>query len=161
MFIIWLQWCMPLIPTLGRQRQKDLSVSSRPAWSTEWVSGWSELHSETLSHLTTTPIDICLIYIFSIFCWIILYYCNLWYVWDAEQFHSPEDDFLYSFIVAVTPSRASSHSLYPSLYRLLFPKWYTCKPSSVCLWILLDWCSVFEINLNLPIINSVFLFLVV
>jgi hypothetical protein len=27
-------WCTPLIPALGRQRQVDGSMSSRPAWST-------------------------------------------------------------------------------------------------------------------------------
>jgi hypothetical protein len=40
---------MPLIPALGRQRQGRF-LSSRPAWSTEWVpgqSGW--LNRETLS----------------------------------------------------------------------------------------------------------------
>jgi hypothetical protein len=32
----------------GRGRQ--IAVSSRPAWTTEWVLGQLELHRETLSH---------------------------------------------------------------------------------------------------------------
>jgi hypothetical protein len=42
-------WHMPLIPALGRQRQADGYLSSRPAWSTKWVPGQPGLHRETLS----------------------------------------------------------------------------------------------------------------
>ena len=40
-------WHTSLIPALKRQRQEDLS--SRPAWSIEWVPGQPGLHRETLS----------------------------------------------------------------------------------------------------------------
>jgi hypothetical protein len=39
----------PLIPSLMKQRQAELSLSSRPAWTTELVSGQPGLHRETLS----------------------------------------------------------------------------------------------------------------
>jgi hypothetical protein len=42
-------WRTPLVPALGRQRQADFFLSSRPAWSTERVPGQPELHRETLS----------------------------------------------------------------------------------------------------------------
>jgi hypothetical protein len=60
-------WRTPLVPALGRQRQVDLwvpgqpglhsefqaslvyTVSSRPAWSTQWVLAQPRLHRETLS----------------------------------------------------------------------------------------------------------------
>jgi hypothetical protein len=44
-------WHTPLIPVLGRQRQVEF-LSSRPAWSTEWVPGQPGLHRETLSQKT-------------------------------------------------------------------------------------------------------------
>jgi hypothetical protein len=39
----------PLIPALGRQRQKYVSFRSRSAWATEPVPGWPGLHRKTLS----------------------------------------------------------------------------------------------------------------
>jgi hypothetical protein len=41
-------WHTPLIPVLQRQRQVDLCVSSRPAWSTACVPGQPKTHKETL-----------------------------------------------------------------------------------------------------------------
>jgi hypothetical protein len=42
-------WC-PLIPAPRKQGQ--ISLSSRPAWSTKWVPGQPELYRETLSWKT-------------------------------------------------------------------------------------------------------------
>ena len=42
-------WSTSLMPTLGRQRQADLSVTLRPAWFIELVSRQPRLHKETLS----------------------------------------------------------------------------------------------------------------
>ena len=41
-------WPLPLIPELGRQRQKDF-FNSRPAWSTEGAPGQPGIHRETQS----------------------------------------------------------------------------------------------------------------
>lgn len=35
----WAWQCRPLTPALGRQRCRQMCVSSRPVWSTYWVSG--------------------------------------------------------------------------------------------------------------------------
>lgn len=40
---------MSLFPAVGRDRGRQISMNSRPAWYTEWVVGQSGLHSETLS----------------------------------------------------------------------------------------------------------------
>ena len=45
-------YCTPLIPALRRLAGR--SVSSRPAWFTEWVLGQPKLHREILSHNTNT-----------------------------------------------------------------------------------------------------------
>lgn len=42
------RWHMPLFPAL-RNKGRQISMSSRLAWSTVWVLGQSEIHSETLS----------------------------------------------------------------------------------------------------------------
>jgi len=44
-----LWWLLPLIPALRRQRQMNLFLCSRPAWSTEQVLGEPKLHRTTLS----------------------------------------------------------------------------------------------------------------
>jgi hypothetical protein len=46
--IVWLWWHTLLVP-VPRCRIKQISVSSRPAWSTEWIPGQLGLHRETLS----------------------------------------------------------------------------------------------------------------
>lgn len=40
---------MPLISALEKERQAELSMSSRPLWSIEWVPGQSGLYKETLT----------------------------------------------------------------------------------------------------------------
>ena len=44
-------WHMPLILAKGGKGRR-ISVSSRPAWSIQWVLGQSELHRKTLSQNT-------------------------------------------------------------------------------------------------------------
>jgi hypothetical protein len=46
-------WHTPFIPALRRQRQADLSLSLRLAWSVELVSGQPGLYRETLSQKAT------------------------------------------------------------------------------------------------------------
>lgn len=44
----WAQWHMPLILALQRQRQGEISVHLRPAWSTLRVLGQLRLHNEKM-----------------------------------------------------------------------------------------------------------------
>lgn len=41
-----------IISVLSRQRQIDISVSSKPFWSTQQVQGQQEIHSKNLTHKT-------------------------------------------------------------------------------------------------------------
>ena len=43
----WVQWYMPIISALGKQRQEECH-KSRPAWFTQQVQGQPELLSKTL-----------------------------------------------------------------------------------------------------------------
>ena len=43
---------MPFIPALQGGRGRQIFVSSRMAWFTEWVLGWPKIHRETLSSKT-------------------------------------------------------------------------------------------------------------
>jgi hypothetical protein len=49
----WVWWRMPLIPALGMP-EAGRFLSSRPAWSTEWVPGQPGLYRETLSYQKPT-----------------------------------------------------------------------------------------------------------